>query len=511
MDITFLNGTPGQQAVVRHTFDLLLHLPLDGFDFEMRYQFVSEATLIDEASLQPGVKIGGVTNDVSSSLALTQLRDSFPAGMSDSTVQDDEIKAAQEAVAHELGHAILHKLAPETQDAVATLFGTTVATWEPQDQGWAVRPEESIAETFKDAFLPQADRLFANRTKIPLPITKYPEFRSLFRTPTQQGSDWTAYPFRNGPFDYGFDPPVLISSNVYNFGHGLASPREATAAGQPGLDCTDSYIAGHPSPDPENRKSPYREYSAGSGQYVPDDDFSFFYTPPPDLAPLRRGIYTFPIRLPAYDEMRPEYIREKVYDTGSASYVETTFPSNLVTDRGTRFNVLLAPSFQFIVSVTTPELGGDLISETILIGDGHFLGAEALTTGYGGAEWHAPNGDWIMEWSANVYTPDGGWDFAPAIEAEMDFGAELEVALDIPEDGAYKIGVSYFLLAGCDLYATDADFGDYVIENLIPDLTLSSAGRAGEPIIIAPGNTAIGDAKRGLRRAQHRRTGRAVK
>lgn len=86
-----------------------------------------------------------------------------------------------EVVAHEMAHAILSLFTGDTLDALAALFGTTTDDWSPLDQPWEDRPLEGICETFKDAFLPRRYRKYANRTNHHISISKYPEFRRIWR------------------------------------------------------------------------------------------------------------------------------------------------------------------------------------------------------------------------------------------------------------------------------------------------------------------------------------------
>jgi len=96
-------------------------------------------------------------------------------------------KFYRETVAHELGHVFSFALNEEGQNLIARLFNTTVDEEFPPEKPWQDRPGEAIAETFKDAFLPQAEREYSNRTHIQLNYPFFPLFRAIYRNAVTDG------------------------------------------------------------------------------------------------------------------------------------------------------------------------------------------------------------------------------------------------------------------------------------------------------------------------------------
>lgn len=91
-----------------------------------------------------------------------------------------------EAVIHEVVHvAAAHRLTTNADKAeVAALFHRTpdsgagplngvLADWNPLDKPWSDRVQEAVAEVLKDALLPDALRVFDNRTNWTLDKSKY--------------------------------------------------------------------------------------------------------------------------------------------------------------------------------------------------------------------------------------------------------------------------------------------------------------------------------------------------
>lgn len=202
MDITFINGTAEQQAAVTQALGFLLHLDLDRYQFAMVYEFSANPSG-DPVVHHP---LALTTSEPGS--ATTNIRDDFPdyVGLND-------LRWAYETVVHELGHAILHQLPATVQEQLAALFGTTPETWEPAIT-WEDRPEEGIAETFKDAFLPQAHRVNANRTTQRIPISKYAEFRRLFRRGAARADGAISLILPNGEDAYRTVGTITTSGNL---------------------------------------------------------------------------------------------------------------------------------------------------------------------------------------------------------------------------------------------------------------------------------------------------------
>lgn len=171
MNVTFINGSAYQQEVVLRALGSLLHLDLDRFTFDAEIEFVAnpDPNIHNEFATTEGPPI------------LIQLREDFPHFAPQALWGD--IRFANETVIHELGHALLRVLETSVLASILELFDATIEDYDSDDErAWENRVREGIAETFKDAFLPNSLRLHANRTNVKLPITKYPDFRAIFRS-----------------------------------------------------------------------------------------------------------------------------------------------------------------------------------------------------------------------------------------------------------------------------------------------------------------------------------------
>lgn len=212
MQITFTNGTPEQHQVVREALGDLLHL-----DTDAAFPFAWEISFIPNPVADEHVHHPFAVTVLNGSVPTTKFRDDFPRFEPTNTWGSPGF--ARETVIHELGHAAEVNLATDVQEKVAQLFGVAQADLYPTEKAWQDRPGEGMAETFKDAFLPQHLREFANRTNVKLPIPKYPEFRHLFRSGSGGGGGDDVF-LRNTPnSDFSLGPP-----SSYDGVEGLASP-----------------------------------------------------------------------------------------------------------------------------------------------------------------------------------------------------------------------------------------------------------------------------------------------
>jgi len=127
----------------------------------------------------------------------------------------DIAKFYRETVCHELGHVFSFAMNDEAQAILAKLFNTTVDGEFPPDKVWADRPGEAIAETFKDAFLPQSKREYSNRTNIHLNYPFFPLFRALYRNAVTDGMLRDAEAKMGQPGGYLGNPPssTLVSGS----------------------------------------------------------------------------------------------------------------------------------------------------------------------------------------------------------------------------------------------------------------------------------------------------------
>lgn len=168
MNFTFSGGTSRQRELFVAATRALLHFDLDLIPVDVDVDFTADPApgMHNEFAFTEGTTIA--------------IRTDAPdfAGL-DPDGQTWGMPFFNEVVAHEIAHVLLGLFPAERQEALAALFGSTVAGW---DEGpWQERTLEGIAETFKDAFLPRSQRRYANRTNRKLPISQYKELRRLFR------------------------------------------------------------------------------------------------------------------------------------------------------------------------------------------------------------------------------------------------------------------------------------------------------------------------------------------
>jgi hypothetical protein len=191
--LVFKNGTNVQKELVREALAELLHFPLDSIGLsEWEIEFVADP---DEGKSHNEFAI--TTYTYNSGEAVTRIRQDaphFPEPWGGA-------RFFKETVIHEFAHAVYANLAPGTRLQVAEMFGAT--TDDPKVIGnpaklWEERVVEGIAETFKDAFLPQRFRRYANRTKRHLSLLRYQEFRELFRG--SFGAGGFSYVYGSGAF-----------------------------------------------------------------------------------------------------------------------------------------------------------------------------------------------------------------------------------------------------------------------------------------------------------------------
>lgn len=177
MILKFNNGSDLQKQVVRETLNDLLHLPTDNLGLaEWEVEFVADP---DEGKTHTEFAI--TKYEYSSGHALTKIRSDFPHFQRPLW---NGLGFARECVAHEFFHAVFANLAPGVRDQIVHLFGAS--SDDPDiindpDKPWERRVVEGIAETAKDAFLPQRYRRYSNRTKRRISIIEYPKFRALVR------------------------------------------------------------------------------------------------------------------------------------------------------------------------------------------------------------------------------------------------------------------------------------------------------------------------------------------
>jgi hypothetical protein len=221
MVVTFANGNDQQKEAVRFVLHHLLNLSFDDIPLEVVYEFVADP----DPALHNEFAVTEYTYDSRS--ATTKVGSVAPNWGEPYR----GIRFLNETVAHETGHALFAALPQAARVAIAEMFGATsddIEELAPDGSDWEDRIIEGIAETFKDAFLPQRYRLYSNRTNHKLPVHRHPEFRALWRQATPEiprggvplGVGETAVPAYN--FDYlaegeplplqGFAPPFYLAA-----------------------------------------------------------------------------------------------------------------------------------------------------------------------------------------------------------------------------------------------------------------------------------------------------------
>jgi hypothetical protein len=211
MILKFLNGNNVQKKVVQQTLDELLHFPTDSIGLATwEFEFTA-----DPDAGKTHTEFAITEYAYSSGVAKTKMRSDFPHF----PVPWNGLGFARECVAHEFFHAVFANLPAGTRNQIAQLFGApndNLPALNDPSKPWELRAIEGIAETAKDAFLPQRFRKFSNRTKRRIPIKDYPEFRELFRG-SEAGGGKFSYVYGSSSFRvdrsaYGFlAPPLHLS------------------------------------------------------------------------------------------------------------------------------------------------------------------------------------------------------------------------------------------------------------------------------------------------------------
>lgn len=218
MDFTFTGATSRQQQLFLAAAGSLLNFDLDKIETDVTVSFTTNPT-------------PAVHNEFASTVGTTiSIRTDAPdfSGL-DPSGQRWGMPFFNEVVAHELCHVLLGLLPAETLDQVADMFDTTTATWD-DPEAWVDRPLEGICETFKDAFLPQELRRYANRTNQTIPLHQYPQFRRLFREAEGTGSSFSSFTYGDSSHSSGdpyfihqlsFEEEVFIYYTGVSGGKGL--------------------------------------------------------------------------------------------------------------------------------------------------------------------------------------------------------------------------------------------------------------------------------------------------
>lgn len=174
MELNLLSGNDFQRSVVRQTLHSFLNLPFDQIPFTMDVEFIKDP------NPESHNEFADTAFTYGSREALVQIAQVAPNWLG----PWHGVAFFREVVAHESGHAFFAALPADTRSEIAQMFGAKSDDLDeinPKGANWENRIIEGIAETFKDAFLPQRLRRYANRTNKRIPIHRYPEFRRIWR------------------------------------------------------------------------------------------------------------------------------------------------------------------------------------------------------------------------------------------------------------------------------------------------------------------------------------------
>jgi hypothetical protein len=212
MDLTFVNGNDLQKSACQNVAHNLLNLPFDAIPLDLTIEFVDNpdpaqhnefaATEWGYGSTQATIKIASIAPNWGGPYR----------GMA----------FLQEVFAHELGHAFYAALPRASRVVIAEMFGAAsddLDELQPSGTEWRNRIIEGIAETFKDAFLPARYRRFTNRTNKRISISRYPEFRVIFREPHVLSIDYPSLPSYLSLLEvYSIDPESYPHQNILHPG-----------------------------------------------------------------------------------------------------------------------------------------------------------------------------------------------------------------------------------------------------------------------------------------------------
>lgn len=147
-----------------------------------------------------------------------------PNASFNASVKDDIHNFFVESVVHELGHAFAFQHMATSDEAkadIASWFTLETATgegsarrgvladWNPLDRAWEDRIQEALAEFFKDVYLPDAYRVYENRTHWWMDQAYFTQFRSMV------GSVFAGTFDSNANAIYDPIPDLEFEGNVY--------------------------------------------------------------------------------------------------------------------------------------------------------------------------------------------------------------------------------------------------------------------------------------------------------
>lgn len=197
MNFVFTNGTATQKARWEESVERFLNLPENALPLQIEVTFVDPSTLVGHGHTDLAV----TTWTYGDTESTCQVRNDAPNFGSQEAALRAEAAALgleynpdrfyAETSAHETGHSAFASLPENRRVAIARMFGAEsddIEELQPAGKPWQDHIMEAIAETFKEAFLPRRYRVFANRTNIKIPYSKFPEFRALFRAGVEEST-----------------------------------------------------------------------------------------------------------------------------------------------------------------------------------------------------------------------------------------------------------------------------------------------------------------------------------
>ncbi len=192
MDLVFTNGNDEQKALWRFGLHHLTNLPFDDIPLSETVTFKPPSDLKPENGTS--TYYAETFWDYDSGEGDVWVRNDAPGfGSSDASLIAEATSMGlhyspqlhlHETAVHETGHAVFAAIPHKYRLAICKLFGANTddpSVIYPTGEQWTKRIGEAIAETFKEAFLPERYRVFPARTDKKLGYAYFPTFRRLIR------------------------------------------------------------------------------------------------------------------------------------------------------------------------------------------------------------------------------------------------------------------------------------------------------------------------------------------
>lgn len=236
MRLFFNNGSAAQKAACRFAAHNLLNYPFATIPLYLTVEFVADP--VEELHNE----YAATTWTYNDQVATIKIKNT--AG----SPETGGVNFLQESFVHELAHALFAALPTGKRTAIARMFGAEsddIDELFPENRDWRDLIGEGIVETFKDAFLPRRFRVYTNRTNHSISISRYPEFRGLWRPGGSLGEGSGIIPIID-PLDDQLESPigspfvkwpaaahignkVLGSEEKISWRSGIAAPSESGA------------------------------------------------------------------------------------------------------------------------------------------------------------------------------------------------------------------------------------------------------------------------------------------